>query len=412
MVIRSRFIRVNTQRRVPPLWLLALPTFTFGMMVGFIIVTLPQILAAQGLPGGRIAVAVAVITSSSFWSFLLAPLLDVRFRRRTYAIVFGVLAAAAVAWVVLHHRSAVEIEVVMTVGFLCGMLFGSATGGWTGSLIDKAQDSQLGAWVTAFNIGGSGIGILLSGYVTQNLSPAAAAAALVVVLLAPLLVFPLIPAPPPDRTLARESFSGFIREVASLFRRNEVLVALALFTLPSASFALTNVLGGWGKDFHAAPALVSIVGGAGNILAGIVGCALVPLIAKKLPLRPMYLSIGLIGAVFTLSLLLMPHAPWTYGLAFLGENLFQSAAIATCLAIAFEVMGPGNPLAATILSLFISVSNLPIVYMEVIDGRGYDWLGVNGAFITDAVVSGSACLLLAVLLRGKLFSATAASEPA
>jgi PAT family beta-lactamase induction signal transducer AmpG len=36
-----------------------------------------------------------------------------------------------------------------------------------------------------------------------------------------------------------------------------VLIALALFLLPAASFALTDVLGGWGKDFAASEHRVS-----------------------------------------------------------------------------------------------------------------------------------------------------------
>ena len=403
---------MNRERRVPPVWLLALPALTFGMAVGFVIVTLPQILAEQGLSGSRIPVVVALISSPSFFSFLLAPFLDVRFRRRTYATVFGVLAAAAISWVVLDQHSSGDVEAVMFIGFLCLMLFTSAQAGWAGSLIERAQASSLGAWGTAYNIAGSGAGILLSGYASERFSPTSAAACLFPLLLAPLLVFPLIPAPAPDAVLARESFSRFLREVASLFRRNEVLVALALFILPSGSFALTNVLGGWGKNFRAVPALVTFLGGMGAMLAGIIGCALMPLLAKKLPLRPLYLSIGLIGAAFTLSLLFLPHVPWTYGLAFIGENIFQSAAIATAMAIIFEVIGPGNPLAATIFSLLGASGNLPIFYMELIDGRGFHWRGVYGAFSVDAAVSGAACLMLAVILRRRLFADAVARERA
>jgi PAT family beta-lactamase induction signal transducer AmpG len=385
---------MNPQRRVPALWILAVPVMTFGMMAGFIIVTLPQMLAAQGVPGGHIAVAVAIIISPGFWIFLLAPFLDVRFRRRTYALVFGFLAVAANAFTVLHHASEGEVVAVMLIGYASLALYAAAQGGWTGSLIDKEQDSRLGAWVTVCNIGGGGLGILFSGFVTQHLSPAHAAAFLLVVFLAPMAVFPLIPAPPPDKTLAGESFIRFSREVASLLKRRDVLVALTLFTLPSASFALTNVLGGIGKDFHASPSLVSIIGGAGSILAGIFGCSLVPAMARKFPLRPLYLVIGLVGAGFTLSLVLMPRAPWTYGLAFLGENIFQAAAFATGFAMIYEVIGPGNPLAATIFALLSASMNFPIDYMEVIDGHGYDWHGVTGAFLADALVSGAICVLL------------------
>ena len=401
---------MSQPRRIPPVWILALPGLTFGMAVGFVIVTLPQMLAEQGLSGSRIPVAVALISSPSFFSFLLAPLLDVRFRRRTYATVFGVLAAAAISWVVLDHHSAAEVEAVMFVGFLSLMLFTSAQAGWAGSLIERAQASSLGAWGTAYNIAGSGAGILLSGYASERFAPATAAACLFPLLLAPLLVFPLIPAPAPDATLARESFGRFIREVAALFRRSEVLVALALFILPSGSFALTNVLGGWGQDFHAAAALVSFLGGMGAMLAGIIGCSLMPVLARKLPLRPLYLSIGLLGAAFTVSLLFLPHVPGTYGLAFIGENIFQSAAIATAMAVIFEVIGPGNPLAATIFAVLGASGNLPIFYMELLDGRGFHWRGIDGAFLCDAAVTGTACLVLAIVLRRRLFAGAVARE--
>jgi MFS transporter, PAT family, beta-lactamase induction signal transducer AmpG len=394
---------VSQRRRIPSTWILALPLLTFGMISGFIFVTLPQMLAERGVPGGRIAVTVAVMTSPNFWSFLLAPFLDVRFRRRTYALVFGVLAVAATAISASQHGTVLQVEAVMLIGCTAVVLFGYAMGGWTGSLIVHGQGGSLGAWTAAFNIVGGGIGILFSGYVTQHLPGGEAAALIFIVFLLPLLVFPMIPAPPPDGVLANESFGRFIGEIASLIKRREVLVALLLFALPAASFALTNVLGGWGTSFGANPELVSILGGVGSVAAGIIGALLVPVFARRFPLRPLYLAIGLIGAAFTLSLLLFPQTPWIYGAAFVGETIFQAAAFATGLAIVFEIVGPDNPLAATIVALLCATLNLPIVYMEIVDGRGFDWRGINGALLADAVVSGGACILLAILLRRWLF---------
>lgn len=389
---------MSAARRVPPAWVLSIPVATFGMTAGFIIVTLPQMLAALGVPGGRIAVAVAVITSPGFWVFLLAPFLDVRFRRRTYALTFGLLAVCATAFTVLHHPSQVLIETVMTIGYLSLALYGAAVGGWTGALIEKDQNSKLGAWNTVFNICSGGLGVLLSGYLVQHFSPDIAALLVFVLFLAPMLTFFFIPAPPPDDVIASESFLRFGREVTSLFKRRQVLIALLMFTLPSASFALTNTLGGWGKDFHAGPGLVTFFGGVGGMIAGVIGSFLIPPIAKKFPLRPMYLAVGIIGACFTLSLLLLPRVPGTYGLAFLGENIFQAAAFATSYAIIYEVIGKGNPLAATIFALLTNALNLPIVYMEVVDGHGFDWHGVSGAFAADALVSGGVCVLLWIVL--------------
>jgi MFS transporter, PAT family, beta-lactamase induction signal transducer AmpG len=191
------------------------------MTIGFMIVPLPQMLAQQGVPGGRIARTVAIITSPTFFGFLLAPILDVRLRRRTYALLFGVLAVTAIAFAVCQHAANLEVEAVMFIGCTAIVLFGYAVSSWTGSLIKESQESHLGAWNTTFNIGGGGIGILFSGYVTQHLPAGQAAALICVVYLIPLLVFPLIPAPPPDGTLANESFGRFIREAASLLKRRE-----------------------------------------------------------------------------------------------------------------------------------------------------------------------------------------------
>ena len=388
--------------RVPPVWILAIPWLIGGMVGGFIVVPLPQMLVAQGVPGDRAAVAVAIILSPMCWSFLLAPILDVRFRRRTYALVFGVMGVSAAIAAVLYHAVLGEVEALMLVGFLCSCLFQSALGGWAGSLIEKGQDSLLGAWSGIYNVGGSGVGILIADYALQHFSRTTAAALIFAAFLSPLAVFPVIPAPPAAKMLAAASFSRFAHEVASLFKSREVLVALTLFALPSGAFALTNALGAWSDGFHAPPSLVSVISGFGIILGSVAGCALVPPLARKVPLRPLYLSIGLVGAAFTASLVLAPRGPWAFGLAFVGENFFQSAAVATFMAIIFEVIGPGNPLAATTFAVLAAAASLPVDYMEFVDARGYHSNGITGAFLTDALVSGSVCVLLAIVLRRNL----------
>ena len=394
---------MSSQRRIPALWILSLPVITYGMIFGFAVVTMPQMLAADGVPGGHIAVAVAIVTSPAFWVFLIGPILDVRFRRRTYAIVFGLLAACAAGFTVFYHSNLIVVEAVMIAGILSLGLYNFAIGGWTGALIQKDQDSRLGAWNTVFNFSGGGAGILLNGYLTQHFAPAHAAVIVFVVFVIPMLVFPLIPAPPPDETLAKESFARFAREIASLFKRREVLIALPLFTFPSASFALTNALAGWGNDFHAGPSFVSTATGIGSVVCGIVGCAIVPPLARKIPLRPLYLAIGGFGAFFTLSLLLLPRTPWTFGLSFFGETGLQAAAVATAIAVIYEIIGPDNPLAATIFPLLMAATNLPITYMGFCDGWGLDRAGLVGGFAMDAGLSMTACILLAIVLRKWLF---------
>jgi len=235
--------------------------------------------------------------------------------------------------------------------------------------------------------------------VMQRYSPVAAVVALGAVLLMPIAVFPWMPAPGPDRRLASESFRQFFAEVVGVVRRPQVLLAIAMFVTPASSFALTNLLGGVGSDYHASPHFVGAVGGAGVLFAGIVGCLVFPLIDRLLPLRYLYLTIGAVGALFTLGLILLPRTPLAFATALIGENVFQSAAITTSIAIAFETIGERNPLAATTFSVIVSVLNIPNTYMVVVDGWGYAWRGVDGSLLLDAGAGLAACSLLVLLLR-------------
>ncbi len=161
----------------------------------------------------------------------------------------------------------------------------------------------------------------------------------------PTAIFPFIPCAGPDKRLAGESFGEFGREVLALLRRREVLIALVLLISPCSSFALTNLLGGLGGDFHASPRVVSLAGGAGAFFPGILGCLLFPIIAKRRPLLFLYLADGVLGSLFTLSLILLPHTPVTFTLALIGEYLFQAFAFAIQVGVMFETIGQNNPLA-------------------------------------------------------------------
>lgn len=162
---------MTVKRRLPPVWLLGMTNATFGLTSGFVIVTLPEILAAQGVPGGHIAAITSIIVSPAFWAFLIAPMLDVRFSRRSYAMIFGLVAAIATAFVVMHHHNLTAVEVVMTGGYLAASLYQGAVGGWTGSLISREQASTLGIWFTVSNTGASGLTILFAASIIRHLNP-------------------------------------------------------------------------------------------------------------------------------------------------------------------------------------------------------------------------------------------------
>jgi len=378
--------------------MMGLTNALFGMYGGILVISVPQLLSARHVPEATIAAMTAVMISPGFWTFLVSPVLDVRFSRRWYSVVTAAVAAALLSLALLNLEHLALVEGLLVAGFFFANLYQSALGGWLSSITTTEEKHTLSVWVTIANISGGGAMAMVTGEVVQRLSPTLAALLLGAAVLLPTAVFPWMQAPGADRRLARESFPQFFGEVLNILKRREVLIAIMLFIAPAATFSLVNILGGLGNDFDASTHFVGLVGGAGVLIGGIVGCLIFPLIDRLLPLRYLYLAIGIVGSMFTLTLILLPHTPATFAVALVGENVLQSVAIVTSTAIAFETIGRSNPLAATTYCLMVSAFNVANTYMLIVDGWGYSRQGVAGSYAADASVSLVASLVLATLL--------------
>jgi len=383
----------------PPAWLLGLANLPQGVTGGVALLTIPQLLAARHVAEPVIAQLTTLALVPTFGMFLLGPLVDVRFRRRTYAIFGTLLAAAAAAVAVLRYDNLGLLGAALFLA-LGGASFNAlAIGGWFGSLLPKESDSQLGAWMTVANIGGFGLVTVAGVQLVRALPLPLAAAILAAPVLAPLLLYAVTPAPAPDQRLARESFGRFAADLAVLVRQPIVLQLLLLFAVPAASFALTNTLGGLGRDYGASERFVAIMGGAAVTAAGLVGSLAVPALARRAPTTGLYIGIGLIGALFTLSLVVLPHTPAQFALAIIGQNVAQSAALALNTVIALQSLGKNNPFAATQFGLLTSAAALPITYMQLLDGQAYGRGGLTLMYLTDGGLGLAACLVMALLFR-------------
>lgn len=387
-----------TRASGPPVWLMGLTNSLFGMYGGILVISIPQLLNARQVPEATIYAMTTVMVSPGFWTFLVSPILDVRFSRRWYSVVTAVSAAALLSVALLNLDHVAWVSALLVAGFFFANLYQSALGGWLSSIVAPADQKKLSVWVTIANISGGGVMAVVAGELMLRLPPIVAAVLLGALVLLPIAVFPWMNAPGPDRRLARESFSQFFHEVVTTLKRREVVIAVILFIAPASTFSLVNIIGGLGSDFHATPEFVGRVGGAGVAIAGVAGCFVFALINHLLPLRYLYLAIGVTGACFTLTLMLLPLSPATFALALIGENVFQSIAITAAIAIAFETIGPRNPLAATTFCLMISAANIANTYMLMVDGWGYSLHGVMGSYTVDAGVSLVTVALLASLL--------------
>ena len=377
---------------------MGLTNATLGFASGTMNFVMPQLMASVHIPEPKIALITAIAVSPNFWFVLFGPILDVRFSRRWYATMTAALSgvAGAVAVLSLHHL--IVLQLAMVVCNAAAMLSSSALGGWLSNIVPDEHKNPLSKWMNIALVSGTGVIVGLGGELVRGLGRMPAGLLLGALIFFPALAFVLVPAPGPDKRLAGESFAQFNRDVIALLKRREVVMVLLLFLSPCSSFVLPNLMGGLGADFHASARAVSFWGGVGAFTPGLLGCFVFPLIARRVRLRFFYLANGILGCLFTLSLVMMPHTTATYAGALFGEYLFQAVAFSIQIGIVFEAIGPNNPLAATTFSFLTAATNVPVTYVTLIDGRAYARAGITGTLFVDAAIGIVTCLVAGALL--------------
>jgi PAT family beta-lactamase induction signal transducer AmpG len=379
---------------------MGLSNATFGLVGGFIVLPLPQMLAAGGVPEWKIAAVSAACFSPGFWVFLLGPVLDVRFTRRWYAGVFAGLAGVGLTVAVLSRAHLPVLEIALMLAYAAAVMSSNALGGWLSSIVRAEDQASLSAWTQVAVFLGNGAMAALAAEGMRRLPLNVIGPLLGLLAAAPAAIFLWMPLPQETALEAPHipltaRFRMLFRELKALLRRREVLLTLALFVAPTGSFALTNQLGGVAREFHASDAFVSRMGGVVLSVAGALACLLLPLLARWCRALPLYLGIGTVGSLFTLALLALPRTPAAFAVAFLGENVVQAVSFTAAVAICFRTIGRDNPLAATQFTLLTSATVLPILYMGVVDGRMYGSHGLAGMYALDGGLSLLACAAMA-----------------
>jgi len=382
-----------------PIWLMGFGWAPIGVGGAVTLLAMPQLLAALHVPEANVAALTAFALAPGFVAFIFGPLLDWRFRRKSYAIGFFLLGGLGLFMALISVGNLAALAFWEFMAQLAISIGANALGGWLSSLVPKKQSGALGAWMTVWNIGIGGATAIVAVPLIRATSLTTGALLLGAWSAAAVILLAFLPCKPADGRLAHESIKAFASDVAAILKLRIVLWTLLIFVSPAASFALTNVVGGLGRDFSTAEEMVSLLLGFGGLFAGIVGSLAMPLIERRVAPRSLYLWLGLIGAIGSVLIIALPRSPLSFSIAVLHENIFQAAAFAVSYAIILRTIGPDDPLAATQFSLLSSAFCLPLTYMQVADAQGYGMDGAAGAFAMDAAISATACVLLLMVFH-------------
>ena len=387
------------RRQLPP-WAMGLAIAPLGFYYGFISTAMPILLAAHGVSVGKISGVSAVAFSPTFWAFLLCPILDVRFSKRTYALFFAGVAAVCLGVSTLLTANLAAFTTVLTAGCTAAVIFGNAHQGWLPDVILDEHYSHVGATTNIANLGAAGLFATLTVVLVRTLTALPAAGLLGLTVMAPTAMLFFIPLPAKPTRGVAETFGSFFGDLYRVCKRPGCVLGLICFVSPTAGFALTNLFSGMGADFHTPENWVTALTGTGVAVACSVGCLAGIWFCGQFPRRTVYVLAGFGGAGAAIGLIRSPHTLIWFAAGVLAYNFFQGINYTAFSALSYEIVGPKNPLAGTQMALLAAAVNLPISYMTAVDGHFHTMHGLTGMLAVDAGSSiAVGTLLLLVFVR-------------
>lgn len=376
------------QRRAPA-WLIGLTYLPFGLYSGFYMVAMPRLLGARGLSLDAIGLITAAIQVPTFASFLLTPLVDCGFPRRTWALLLAAISALCLAGAVLTLDRAgsgdrMLFTVLLVVGTFAVQMYSSTMGGMTPNLVSEEDTGTVSAFLNVANLGGTGLGGALAGLLVGYLARPVAAIAEGLLILGPALLLVAVGAEQRRPRAVRETMRGLFRDIWAVSRTRSALIGLLIFVTPSATFAAINLLSDLGPDYHTSDATMQALTGPANAILCSVGALLGGWLCNRFDRRMLFVGSGVVSAFASLG---MAFGPRTVTVLFAGVAIYYLLAgvnYAACSAAAFDIMGENNPVSATQYSLLMASCNLAIWMVTVGDGRGYKHHGATGFWLVDA----------------------------
>jgi hypothetical protein len=395
--------------RRSPAWLVGITYLPFGLYSGFIIVSLQLLLTARGLAVDHIAILQLVALLPRYTSCLLTPLADCGLPRRTWAILFAAIAAACLATGSLLMDAAVAgnatpLAITLLIGAFAAQLYSSTMGGITPSLIDESDTGAVSAWLNVANLGGTGLGGTLGILIVQHLArPTAAIALAAEVFLPCLLLFVMAREVRIPYALRSMLSLQIFRDMWSLTRNRAALIGVLIFVIPAATFAAQNLFSGLGRDFHASDIQVTWIVGIGNAITCSLGAFLGGWLCNKMDRRTLFVLTGVVAATATLGMAFGARTATVFLAGVTLYNLLAGINYAAASAVAFDIMGIRNPLAATQYAMLMAACNVAISTVLWGDSRGYKLHGATGLLLTDAafsLITGSIMLTVIKLYGG------------
>jgi MFS family permease len=373
----------------------------FGVIGGFLQVSIAYLLAQAGVPVERIAALVAISYLPHTWKFLWAPIADITLSRKSWYLIACLLTAVGLWATAALPATANGLRVLTAVVLISNfavtflgmsveslMAYGTATD----------EKGRAGGWFQAGNLGGTGIGGGVGLWLAQHLAmPWMSGAILAVGCLVCSLGLLFVPEPAVahrGESVGR-NLIHVVQDLWGVARSKVGFLALFLCFLPIGSGAASGLWSAVASDWHASGNTVALVTGVIGGVASAFGCILGGFISDRMNRQWAYAMYGVLQALCAVAMALAPRVESTYVVFTLVYAVMTGLTYAGFSAFVLEAMGTGA--AATKYNVFASLSNTPIAYMTSIDGWAHAHYGPSGMLYTEALFASVGLVLFTVV---------------
>jgi MFS family permease len=372
----------------------------FGLVTGFISVTLGYLLGKAGVKAEGVAALVAISFIPQTWKFLWAPVADLTLsRKRWYALSavlcgFGLAALGAIPPVAasLPLMSAVAFAASLATTFLAMSVESLMAYG-----TPDAERGRAGGWFQAGNLGGFGIGGGAALWIAEHFpQPWLPGVTLGAVSLLCCIALAFIQEPqkferPPSVFL---SIVRVLSDLWSVARSRPGFLALLICFLPIGTGAATNLWAAISADWRASANTVALVTGALGGVASAAGCLVGGYWCDRMDRKKAYWVFGLVQAACAIAMAISPRTEVVYIAYVMLYAFISGLTYAAFSAVVLEAIGHGA--AATKYNVFASLSNMPIAYMTLVEGWAHTRSGASTMLWAEAAI----CMAAIVVFMG------------
>jgi MFS family permease len=192
-----------------------------------------------------------------------------------------------------------------------------------------------------------------------------------------------------------------VKDLWEVARSRTGILALLIVFLPIGTGAASNLWSAVADDWHASANTVALVTGVLGGVVSMAGCLVGGYLCDRIDRKRAYVLYGALQAACAVAMALAPRTEAMYILFTMVYALITGLTYAGFSAVVLEAIGLGA--AATKYNVFASLSNMPIMYMTVIEGWAQTRWNVGVMLYVEAVLAAAGMLVFvaAVALAGK-----------